>query len=435
LTLVWSAFANDRLGEVAYLQDHGPWSLGRDAVGRDALVFSPPPPHATRRRALGARAVSRDQLRIAAHDEGILVENRGRAAMRVNGGAEVRAPVVVREGDVVEIENVLSLLYEPRALEAPHATVPYPSKHALGRADPCGIVGESDRVQQLRAEMAMAAAASFHVLVQGETGSGKELVAEGIHALSARARGPFVACNVSAIPHTLVASELFGHERNYPNAGMPERVGLLGTAENGTLFLDEIGEVPADVHAMLLRALDKRGEYHRLGSAVVRSANVRFVAATNRALASLKSDFVPRFRIKIGVPALNDRRADVPLIARELVLQLASDAPELAARFVAGADVRFSQPLMTTLVRHSYTANVRELDELLWRSVSASRGDELADIEKAPAAVRDAATLAADEMRALLDAHRWNASRAAASIAMHRSSFVRRMKQLGVERK
>ena len=158
------------------------------------------------------------------------------------------------------------------------------------------------------------------------------------------------------------------------------------------------------------------------------------VAATSRALSSLKSDFVPRFRVKITAPSLDERREDVPLLARELARELAKDMPEQSARFVAAGDVRFSQSLMTTLVRHPYAANVRELDELLLRSLTASHGDELADIDQAPVVARDPSTLAAAEVRALLDAHSWNATRAAASIGIHRSSLLRRMKHLGVQR-
>ena len=277
LTFVWGNFARERVGEVAYLEDSGPWTWGRGDVGSSALFYSPPLPHGVRRRALEHATVSADHLRIKPHARGILVDNRGRANMRINGGDVVTGGAIVSEGDVIEIEDVASFLYGMRAASGPHMAVKYPMLHVFGRPDLCGIVGESDLIWRVRAAMATAAASKFHVAIHGDTGTGKELVASGIHTLWLKAGEPFVACNISAFPETLVASEIFGLDRNYPNAGMPERIGLIGRAEGGTLFIDEVGEVPAEVLAMLLRALDKGGSYYRFGSHVARIANVRFV--------------------------------------------------------------------------------------------------------------------------------------------------------------
>ena len=140
------------------------------------------------------------------------------------------------------------------------------------------------------------------------------------------------------------------------------------------------------------------------------------------------------------MPTLNDRREDVPLIARALVLALAKDAPELAERFVietdGSNDVRFSQSLMTKLIRHSYTANVRELDTLLWESVTASKKSVLVDVPRAErtTVVRSADDIAVDEIRALLAAQKWNVSRTAAAMGISRSALVRRMNQLGIRK-
>src|SRR5262249_20781890 len=148
--------------------------------------------------------------------------------------------------------------------------------------------------------------------------------------------------------------------------GMPERPGLLGQAAGGTLFLDEVGELPSDLQAHLLRLLDEGGEYHRLGEAATRRADVRVVAATNRPESSLKHDFAARFALSLRVPGLMERCEDVPLLLRHLLLRAAEKEPAVGARFFEGWGSSGRQPrvdprLVERLVRQPYTRHVRQL--------------------------------------------------------------------------
>ena len=162
---------------------------------------------------------------------------------------------------------------------------------------------------------------------------------------------------------------------------MPERNGLIGAADGGTLFLDEIGELPGELQAHLLRVLDARGEYHRLGEATPRRSDFRLVAATNRERSSLKHDLASRLAVDVHAPSLAERREDIPLLARHLVLRLAERSPAAAGRFVAataeGPTVKLSAALVEHLLRRSYPGNVRELEAFLLRAMSESPGDEL----------------------------------------------------------
>ena len=202
-------------------------------------------------------------------------------------------------------------------------------------------------------------------------------------------------------------AELFGHTRNYPNAGMPERSGAVGEANGGTLFLDEIGEVSHAMQAHLLRVLDA-GEYQRLGEDQARTSRFRAVGATNRSLDSLKHDFQARFARRLRVPGLNERRADVPLLAEHLLRQIDAGNPGL---FPQGAP-RLHPRLVTGLVMRRYSTHVRELQQLLWQAIEAwqatGQGKYL-DLElepalpEAPAELRDPGELSRED---ILEAYR-----------------------------
>ncbi|MEM6996383.1 MAG: sigma 54-interacting transcriptional regulator, partial [Myxococcota bacterium] len=287
----------------------------------------------------------------------------------------------------------------------------------FGAPDEFGVVGESWAAWRLRDAVAFTAARGGHVLITGQSGSGKELVARAIHALSARRDRELVARNAATLPESLVDAELFGNAAGYPNAGMQERPGLVGRADGSTLFLDEIGELPVGLQAHLLRVLDGDGEYHRLGSAETLRCDLRLVAATNRDPDELKHDLLARLRLRVAVPSLSERREDVPLIVRHLLRQTAERDETLRQRFFdetpEGPVVRLSAALMVALTSLPYRLAVRELDSWLWRALSASRGDRLELPEGLEAAAQGPQTSAAvrpddlgpDEIQAALQLH------------------------------
>jgi DNA-binding NtrC family response regulator len=249
----------------------------------------------------------------------------------------------------------------------------------FGGPDVIGLVGESPVAWDLRHRIAAIARQPFHVAILGPSGSGKELVAQAIHARSARSRKPIVSRNAATIPEGLADAELFGNIRNYPNPGIPERPGLAGQAHESTLFLDEFAELPQSVQAHLLRLMDD-GEYQRLGEATTRKADLRIVAATNRPESALRDDVLARLKVRIAVPGLDARRDDIPLLAVHLLRKHAAADPSMA-RFFPDGDTRnvprLSPVLVESLVHHLYTTHVRELEALLLRAGLESRGKYL----------------------------------------------------------
>jgi two-component system nitrogen regulation response regulator GlnG/two-component system response regulator HydG len=296
----------------------------------------------------------------------------------------------------------------------------------------------------LRDQLVFAARAEGHVLVRGESGTGKELCAAAIHGLSARGGRPLVARNAATFPAGLVDAELFGNAKNYPNPGTAERDGLIGEADGTTLFLDEIGELPAALQAHLLRVLDRKGEYQRLGESRLRHADLRVVAATNRAVSELKHDFAARFLLQIEVPPLVARAADVPLLVRHLLSQIAAGNDEVRRRFCAPGDAiepRVSAALIDRLLRHRFATNTRGLAQVLWQAVAESRGDSveltagvaqlLAQAAPDPAA---AAEIGRAQIEAALSAAQGNVTRAARALGFkNRFALYRLMKKLGVD--
>jgi two-component system nitrogen regulation response regulator GlnG/two-component system response regulator HydG len=320
----------------------------------------------------GSEALSRSQLLIRSNEADVLdVENLGRRKLFVNGRAVDRHEI--RPGDVVEIGSRLALLCTNRPARLGGTAAP---THAFGRADAHGLVGESPAAWQLRAEIAFAARRTGHVLILGPTGSGKELVAGAVHALSGLP-GTLVSRNAATLPETLVDTELFGNPKGYPNVGAPERVGLIGAAHRGSLFLDEFADLPSGAQSHILRVLDS-GDYQKLGESQQRKSEFRLIAATNRPETSLRADLLARFDFRIRVPDLATRREDIPLLLCHLFGNIVESEPDLRERYcLANGFPRLDGGFVRRLVQHPFEANVRELRQLLWQSLAESSGNAL----------------------------------------------------------
>jgi formate hydrogenlyase transcriptional activator len=237
------------------------------------------------------------------------------------------------------------------------------------------IVGNSDVLRRVLAELETVAPTDSTVLIYGETGTGKELIARAIHNLSSRKSNAFVKLNCAAIPTGLLESELFGHEKGAFTGAIAQRVGRFELANRGTVFLDEIGEIPLELQPKLLRVLQER-EYERLGSTRTLHTDARLIAATNRDLEAMVQDQTFRtdlyYRLNVfpvRVPSLRERREDIPLLVRHFVQQF-------SLRMNRSIETIPSET-MNTLVRYDWPGNIRELQNVIERAVIVSNGPVL----------------------------------------------------------
>jgi formate hydrogenlyase transcriptional activator len=237
------------------------------------------------------------------------------------------------------------------------------------------IVGESAAIRRVLAQVELVAPAGTTVLIQGETGTGKEVIARAVHNLSPRRERTFVKINCAAIPSGLLEAELFGHERGAFTGALSQKIGRFELADRGTLFLDEVGDIPLELQPKLLRVLQEQ-EFERLGSNRTQRVDVRVVAATNRDLPQLvadrafRSDLYYRLNVfPIHIPALRERKEDVPLLVRYFV-QKFSRTLNKTVEYVP-ADV------MEALTNYAWPGNIRELENLIERAVLLSPGKEL----------------------------------------------------------
>lgn len=237
------------------------------------------------------------------------------------------------------------------------------------------IVGNSEQLRGVLKEIETVAPADSTVIIYGETGTGKELIARALHNLSSRKSNTFVKLNCAAIPTGLLESELFGHEKGAFTGAIMQRVGRFELANHGTIFLDEIGDIPLELQPKLLRVLQER-EFERLGSARTIRTDARLIAATNRDLKSMveeqrfRSDLYYRLNVfPIRVPSLRERREDIPLLVRHFV-------KEFSRRNQRVIDTIPSET-MQALVRYHWPGNIRELQNVIERAVIISRGPVL----------------------------------------------------------
>ena len=244
------------------------------------------------------------------------------------------------------------------------------TNHSFGE-----IVGKSEKMQHLFTQTQASAAGDITVLIQGETGTGKELVAKSIHDHSPRKEGPFVAINCAAIPAELIEGELFGNEPGAFTGANQRRIGYFEQADTGTLFLDEIGDMPLILQAKLLRVLQER-EFQRLGGTSAISIDIRVLAATNQDLENairdgyLREDLYHRLAaFPIAVPPLRDRREDIPILAHHFRKKYAAAAEKTI--------LDISTDALQMLMQHDFPGNVRELENVIERAVLYETTDRL----------------------------------------------------------
>jgi formate hydrogenlyase transcriptional activator len=317
----------------------------------------------------------------------------------------------------------------------------YLEEEIRGEIDFEGIVGQSSALRQVLHLVDTVAPSGSTVLLLGETGTGKELIARAIHDRSRRKDRTFVKLNCAAIPTGLLESELFGHERGAFTGAIAQKVGRLELADQGTLFLDEVGDIPLEVQPKLLRALQER-EFERLGSTRTKKVDVRLVAATNRNLEKMiaedkfRSDLYYRLNVfPIQIPPLRERPEDIPLLVRYFTQKYARRM-EKQIESVPAASMR-------KLTRWQWPGNIRELENLVERAVILTRGSALevpvsdlgnGSAEKAVAAMPDSSQR--EEFVRILKETRGRvggADGAAARMGLKRTTLISRMKKLGID--
>ncbi len=299
------------------------------------------------------------------------------------------------------------------------------------------LLGKSSAMQQVFHLIEKVAPAEGSVLIEGETGTGKELIAQAIHRESPRNAGPFVPINCASIPDSLLESELFGHARGAFTGAQEKKQGLFVAADGGTLFLDEIGEMPPALQAKLLRAIQER-RVRPVGSTRDVGFDVRIVSATNRDLRSaaksgeFREDIFYRLAtFQIDVPPLRQRREDIPLLIETFVAQHAAE----------GRDIFFPPEVLRALVDYSWPGNVRELRSLVERCAYISAG-ETVQLDDLPEALRQQicpvnryalpedktlAEVELDYIRHILDRCQGNRVRAAEILAINRKTIQRKL--------
>lgn len=462
LMIAWAPAEPHRVGEVALFEGEGTsLILGRGEDGKSGRVmFVRQRPGLTESTGpLVSPGISREQLRIRVETGRLLVERIGRCALLVSGEPVDRASI--EPGDTLLLKHQMLFYCTRRPRKIPNLrAASFADGPRFGEPDQSGMVGESPAAWGVRDQVAWLAQTGEHVLLLGASGAGKELAARGIHALSARAKGPFVARNAATIPAGLADAELFGNIKGYPNPGMPERPGLIGAADGGTLFLDEIGELPLALQANLLRVLDEGGEYHVLGGASAKRSRFRLIGATNRDPSALKHDLAARLVLRLALPDLDARRDDIPLLARHLLRRAARKSPDAMGPFLGDSpDPRVKASLIDHLLHARYTTNARELDAMLWQAMYQSKGDAIEHVSdeggEHPSSSgvmqtpysggpdpdtldRDEAPLEREptegEVRASLDASGGNVVRAAKALGLSsRYALYRLMRKYGID--
>jgi formate hydrogenlyase transcriptional activator len=305
------------------------------------------------------------------------------------------------------------------------------------------VIGKSPALETVLEQVECVAPTDSTVLIQGETGTGKELIARAIHNISARCGRPFVKLNCAAIPLDLLESELFGHEKGAFTGAIAQKLGRFEMADKGTLFLDEVGDIPPALQPKLLRVLQEQ-EFERLGGTRTHQVDVRLVAATNRDLTEMvkrsafRSDLYYRLNVfPIQLPPLRERREDIPALVEHFV--------EMLSRRMGKQIDEIPPHVMSMFAAHSWPGNIRELQNFIERSVILSAGSVLSppleELKRAPEAESSQGVtleeVERDHIRKTLEHTHWvvaGPNGAAARLGIKRSTLYFRMQKLGISR-
>ena len=304
------------------------------------------------------------------------------------------------------------------------------------------IIGASPALESVLEQVERVAPTQATVLIEGETGTGKELIARAIHNLSTRSGRAFVKVNCAAIPLDLLESELFGHEKGAFTGAIAQKIGRFEVADHGTLFLDEVGDIPLGLQPKLLRVLQEQ-EFERLGSTHTHHVDVRLLGATNRDLAKMvrrsefRVDLYYRLNVfPILVPALRDRREDIPALVYHYV--------ERSSRRLGKRVQSIPPATMSAFASYDWPGNIRELQNLIERAVIMANDGLLPNPLPAPGSpsvIAAPPTTLRESERTLilstLDAVGWvigGPKGAAAKLGLHRTTLINKMKRLGIAR-
>jgi formate hydrogenlyase transcriptional activator len=366
------------------------------------------------------------------------------ASLRPHSYSEQECRLLLLAADQMAMGLANSLLREELRKLKNEVSEEEPSADVATSAEPLfeGIVGRSLELQRVLREVEVVAPTDSGVLIQGETGTGKELIAQAIHNRSARRGQPFVKVNCAAIPSGLLESELFGHEKGAFTGAIMRKPGRFEVADKGTLFLDEVGDIPLELQSKLLRVLQER-EFERLGSTRTQQVDVRVIAATHRDLKQMveegtfRSDLYYRLHVfPLTVPPLRDRREDIPLIVHHFVDQYA----RRMSRQIETIPAR----TMEVLANYPWPGNVRELQNFIERAVILSPGTSLrAPVEELKAETTQGSSTGLSTLQQMEREHVLRALResnwvtggpngAAMRLGMKRTTLAYRIRKLGI---
>jgi formate hydrogenlyase transcriptional activator len=419
-------------------------ATGKPVVARDVDVDRYPNPNFRRFVGLGLKSICSVPLITRDQTIGTLALSRMRDDAWTSEDVEFLAQVASQIAIAVENSiayGELSEMKERLATEKLYLEDEIRLDHNIGN-----MVGQGPAFQSVLKSIHIVAPTDSTVLILGETGTGKELVARAIHELSPRRKGSFVKVNCAAIPASLLESELFGHEKGSFTGAVAQKIGRFELAHKGTMFLDEIGEMPLELQPKLLRAIQDQ-EFERVGGTRTMRTDVRFVAATNRDLKAMvdegefRADLYYRLHVfPLSVPPLRERREDIPLLTRYFV--------QKHAQRMGRAIDQIPTSAMEALMRYDWPGNIRELQNVLERSVILTHGNtlqiampDLAEMSgSSKASTRGPKASESAERQAIIKALEdakgqvGGSDGAAARLGMKRTTLQSRMRKLNIAR-